>query len=225
MSRKLTSGADFPANYRGRLIRLAQVTTDTATHYFANQAVTFGDNPYKPWLVADEPIRRFRSLRVDAATLTLQNASKQMETLIFAEKFEGAAVKIFDLLFDLETPDTVELIRGVLTDRQMSEATVEWSIVPTWDSTTIDSPRRVDSRTCTFRFKGAECGYDPGIHAGSFTTCPKDFAACTERERTAKFPGFIHITNDLQRVFPPPPEIGTGGNPGGSGPGNSLNVS
>ncbi len=209
MARKLTGGGAFPSNYRGRLIRLAQVTTDVTTHYFAAASLNFGGNLYKTWLTADEPIRRFRSLRVDAATLKLQNADKQMEALIFAEKFEGAAVKIFDLLYDLATPDTVELIRGVLTDREMREAAVEWSIVPTWDSTTIDVPRRVYSRTCTFRFKAAECGYVDGVHADDpgtmlpFVSCPKDFAACTARERTARFPGFIHITNDLERVFPP----------------------
>ncbi len=227
MPRKLVNGADFPSGYRGRLIRLAEVTTEVGTHYFATERVSFGGNLHEPWLVANEAIRRHRSLQVDSAVLSLQNADRQMEALIFSEQFEGAKVKLLDLLYDLDPANALELVRGVLSDREMAEATVEWSIVPTWDATSVEAPRRVFSRTCTFRFKGAECGYVDGVDPDDpgtglpFLVCPKDFAACQARGRAHRYPGFIHITRELQQVYPPRSrdeiEDGNEGAPWGSG--------
>ncbi len=212
MPRQLVNGADFPSGYRGRLIRLAEVTTDVGTHFFATERVSFVGNLYEPWLVSNEAILRRRSLQVDSAMLSLQNADRQMEALIFAEQFEGAKVKLLDLLYDLDPANAMELVRGVLSDREMTEETVEWSIVPTWDATTVEAPRRVYSRTCTFRFKSPECGYVDGLDPDEtpgvpFATCPKDFQACVDRGRKQNFPGFIHVTQALQQAFPPPTSI------------------
>ena len=207
--RKLVSGAAYPTDYRGPTVRVVQISTDVQTHYLGEREVFWNGNSYKPWLVVDQAIQRFRSLQVDAATVKLQNADGQLEALIFAEKFEGASVRVLDILTALNPVDAMELIRGVMTDRSSNQQSSEWQIVPIWDPGTVESPRRVYSRTCTFRFKGAECGYVDGVDPDDpgtglpFVVCPKDFAACQARGRAHRYPGFIHITRELQQVFPP----------------------
>ena len=214
MARKLVSGAAFPRNYRGRTVRLAQITTNGRTHYFSTEPVTYDGNTYQDWLVMDAPLRRFRSLRVDSASLKLQNADGQLEALVFAQEFEGAEVRVLELLDDLTpTKDALELVRGVLADRAANQQFIEWSIVPAWDPVTVAAPGRVFSRTCTFRFKAPECGYRDGVSPHDpatgqpYLACPKDFAACQARGRRHRFPGFIHITRKLEQVYPSRPTV------------------
>lgn len=219
MPRNLVSGAAYPTNFRGQVIRLAEITTrkvsdnTIVTHYFATEETIYAGNLYKPWLVMDEPVHRFRSLQVPQSGIKLQNADGTLETLLAVQKWEGATVKILDFFPDVSDigegrPDAVELIRGVLGERQADEALASWPVVPAWDPATVEAPRRPFSRACTWRFKGNECGYVDGVDPNDpgtglpFVTCPKDVTACTARGRAHRFPGFIHISRELVQVYP-----------------------
>jgi hypothetical protein len=209
MPRKCVSGADYPVNYRGEKIRLAQITTirlsdgQPVNHYFAAKETDYAGEHYLPWLVMDQAIHLYRSLQVDAGAIKLQNTDGQLEAMITAERWEGAAVRILDYFTGLGEglTDAVELIRGVLSNRQADYTTMAWDIVPSWDPGTLEGPPRNYSRTCTWRFKSNQCGYT----TGGETTCDKTLATCTLRGRAHRFNGFLQVNATLEKVYTPRP--------------------
>jgi len=216
MPRKCVSGADYPVNYRGEKIRLAQITTIRLSdgqpiyRYFANKETDYAGEHYLPWLVMDQAIHLYRSLQVDAGAIKLQNTDGQLEAMIVAERWEGAAVRVLDYFTGLGEglTDAAELIRGVLSNRQAGYTTMAWDIVPDWDPGTLEGPPRNYSRTCTWRFKSNQCGYTTGEE----TTCDKTLATCTLRGRAHRFNGFLQVSLDLQRLYPSTmPRNGAGG--------------
>jgi hypothetical protein len=206
MPRKLVSGADYPTNYRGQVIRLAQVTAQVistglpVTHYFAAEETDYAAHHYLPWLVVDEAIQRYRSLQADSAVLKLQNIDGQLEVLLALERWEGALVRILDYFTGLGegVTDAVELIRGLLNERQADERATTWDIVPLWDATAIAVPPRKFSRTCTLRYKSEQCGSSSGE-----PTCDKTRTACLVRGATGRFNGFLQINATLEEVYRP----------------------
>jgi hypothetical protein len=208
MPRKCVSGAEYPTNYRGEKIRLAQITTIRLSdgqpiyRYFATKETDYAGEHYLPWLVMDQPIHLYRSLQVDAGAIKLQNTDGQLEAMIVVERWEGAAVRILDYFTGLGEglTDAVELIRGVLSNRQAGYTMMAWDIVPDWDPGTLEGPPRNYSRTCTWRFKSNQCGY-----VGAETTCAKTYAACTAHAQTHRFNGFLQVNATLEKVYTPPP--------------------
>ncbi len=198
--RTLISGAAWPVDYHGEVVRLLEVATDVGTHYWGSKQVTYDGHTYLAWLAMDESIHYYRSLQVDSGSVKLQNADAQMEALIFAERFEGAAARLSDYFVDLD--DAGILFQGILTERQADASTISWRLIPSWDPAQIEAPARNYTRVCPWRFKDAECGY-----AGGLTTCDKTFAACTTRARTHAFAGFLQVTADLQKVYLQIPQI------------------
>lgn len=195
--RKLLSGADWPTDYHGAIIHLVEIATDIQIHYWSTAAVaSHGGHAYAAWFVFDEPIHRYRSLEADYGSVKLQNTDGQMEGFIFAEKFDGAAVRILRYFVDLN--DAGELLRGLLTERQANEREISWRVIPTWDPNQIDGPPRNYARSCTWRFKSDQCGYT----TGGLTTCDKDYASCTARGQTHRFNGFLQVSADLAAVYP-----------------------
>jgi len=216
MPRKLISGAEYPEKYRGEVIRLAEIATNVAIHYFGAKQTIYLGHLYLPLLVMAEsgesgepqfvgaPIHRIRSQQVDGASITLQNADGQMEAWLLAEKWEGAAVRLLDFFPPLY--DACHLIRGALSNRQADDIYVSFDIVPDWDAGNIETPPRNYSRTCTWRFKKPPCGY-----VGDVTSCDKDYASCTAHGRTHRFNGFVQVNASLVSRYPPTRDGGGGG--------------
>jgi len=202
------SGADYPTNYRGEKIRLAQITTirlsdgQPVYHYFAAKETDYAGEHYLPWLVMDQAVHLYRSLQVDAGAIKLQNTDGQLQAMIVAERWEGAAVRTLDYFTALGEglTDAAEVIRGVLNNRQAGYTTMTWDIVPSWDPGTIEAPPRNYSRACTWRFKSNQCGY-----VGPETTCAKTYAACTAHGQAHRFNGFLQVNATLEKVYTPPP--------------------
>lgn len=200
MPRKCVSGADYPTAYRGQVIRLAEITTDVATHYYAEEETDYAGNHYLPGLIVPEAIHRYRSLQSDSASIALAN-TPALEALLFAEKWEGAAVRLLEYFTALGEglTDACELIRGLLNQRQANERLITWAIIPASDPQNLEAPARSFSRTCTWRFKDDRCGY-----AGGLGTCDKTWAQCTTRGRTHRFNGFLQVTATLERTYERP---------------------
>jgi hypothetical protein len=201
MPRKCISGADYPTAYRGQVIRLAEITTDVATHYFAEEETDYAGNHYLPGLIVPEAIHHYRSLQADSASIALAN-TPALEALLFAEKWEGAAVRLLDYFTALPEgrTDACELIRGLLNQRQAPERLISWTIIPASDPQNLEAPGQNFSRTCTWRFKDDRCGYT----TGGLTTCSKTYAACTTRGRTHRFNGFLQVNATLERTYERP---------------------
>ncbi len=199
MPRKLVSGADYPTAYRGQVIRLAEIATDVQTHYYAEEETDYAGNHYLPGLIVPEAIHRYRSLQSDSAAIALAN-TPALEALLFAEKWEGAAVRLLEYFTALPEgrTDACELIRGLLNNRQAPERLINWTIIPASDPQNLEAPDRCFSRTCTERFKSDRCGY-----TGELTTCSKTYAACTTRGRTHRFNGFLQVTATLEKIYTP----------------------
>jgi phage-related protein len=213
MARKLQSGADYPTGYLGALVHLVQVTTDTATHYFGTRAVTYDGHDYSSYLIFDSPVRRYRSLQADVAELKLANTDGVVEALLNAERFEGAKCILLEYFPDLVSPDAAELLRGVLSEQQAGEDVVSWRLIPEYDFAAIVLPERQFATTCSWRYKSPPCG-----SASGETSCPKDYAACVVRGATHRFNGFIQITTQLVRLYPPTPPRPPEGPHGPGGP-------
>ena len=205
--RKLVSGAAYPTNYRGQVIRLAQITTQviadssSVTRYFAAEETDWQNNHYRPWLKIDEAIHRYRSLQVDRCTIKLVN-SPELEVMLVEERWEGAAVRVLDFFTNIDgegNVDACELVRGVLGERSADEAWISWPVLPDWDAQSIEAPARNYGVDCSWRFKANECGY-PGT---DYMTCAKTFADCTLRAQTHRFNGFVQITRALKKIYPP----------------------
>lgn len=199
--RNTVGGSAYPVGYRGQVIRLAQITTDVQTHYFATEETDFDAHHYRPWLIIDEPIHYYRSFQANTAALKLQNVDGQLEDLLAAEKFSGAAVILYDYLTGLGAgwTEVIELIRGVLSERRGNPRTCGWQIVPKWDPGTVETPLRTISRDCPWKFKTNECGY-----AGAETTCDKTYDTCKNTMfNEHRFAGCIQITAALQQLYPP----------------------
>jgi phage-related protein len=222
--RLMQSGDFYPAGYQGAVVRLVEIITNAATHYFGEQEVTYNGNTYSAFLIADSPYKRYRSLQADAGDIKLANTDDAMEALLTSEQFEGAKCKLLEYFPDLDTPDACELGRGVLSEQAAGEDVVTWRMIPEFDFTGIAAPDRTFSTTCTWRFKSDPCGYQDGVDPDDpetslpFVACSKDFAACTARGRTHRFNGFIQITRTLTAVYPPADAGGAGGY-GGRPPG------
>ena len=203
MARKCVSGADYPTAYRGQVVRLAEITTDVATHYFAEEETDYAGNHYLPGLIVPEAIHRYRSLQADSASIALAN-TLALEALLFAEKWDGAAVRILDYFTALGEglTDACELIRGLLNNREANQQLISWTIIPAWDAQQIQAPARDFSRTCSWRFNypagtDLRCGY-PG---SGYTSCDKTFAACTARGQTHRFNGFLQVNATLETLY------------------------
>jgi hypothetical protein len=206
MPRKCVSGADYPTAYRGQVIRLAEITTDVAAHYYAEEETDYAGNHYLPGLIVPEPIHHYRSLQADSASMALAS-TPALEVLLFAEKWDGAAVRILDYFTAVPEGRTeaCELIRGLLNDRQANERMVLWTIIPASDLQNLEAPNRNFSRTCTWRFKSEPCGY-----AGGLSTCAKTWAECTTRGRTHRFNGFLQVNATLEKIYEHEPPEPTG---------------
>ena len=207
--RTTVGGSAYPVAYRGEVIRLAQITTDLATHYFATAETDFDGQHYLPWLIIDEAIHYYRSFQADSAAIKLQNVDGQVETLLAAEEFSGAKIILYDYFTGLGDgwTEVVELIRGVLSECQADEKTCGWQIVPTWDPASIEAPIRTIEHSCPWKYNSPECG-----HTGAPSTCDKTYATCNVTMANAhRFGGFIQITATLQALYPaatPPAETG-----------------
>jgi phage-related protein len=198
--RTLVSGNPYPVSYRGQVVRLAQIITDIQTHYFGSEETDYDGHHYRPWLIMEEPIHRYRSLQVDSGSLKLQNVTGELETLLAAENWEGAKVRILDYFTALPggVTDCCELLRGVLTEMNADQHEASWQIVPEWDPGTIEGPPRSFGRNCSWRYKSPECG-----STSSETTCDKTWAACAVRVATPRFNGFLQISTSLEQLYPP----------------------
>ena len=199
--RTTVGGTPYPVAYRGEIVRLAQITTNVQTHYFATSETDFDGQHYRDWLIIDEPIHYYRSFQADSAAIKLQNVDGQLEALLAAENFEGAAVILYDYFTGLGDgwTEAVELIRGLLSGRRSSSLTAAWDIVPTWDPASIEAPIRTVSHSCPWKYNSPECG-----HVGAPATCDKTYATCNVTMSNAhRFGGFLQITAALQQLYPP----------------------
>jgi len=182
-------------------VRLAQITTDVQTHYFATAETDFDAHHYRPWLIMDEPIHYYRSFQADSAAIKLQNVDGQLEALLAAEEFEGAAIILYDYFTGLGDGWTavVELIRGRLSGKRADRKTGAWQIVPSWSPTNVKAPMRVIGHNCPFKYNANDCG-----HVGAPATCDKTHNTCNVTMANAhRFGGFIQITAALQQLYPP----------------------
>jgi hypothetical protein len=213
------SGNDYPINYRGQVIRLAEITTTRiadgvkVTHYFATEETDYAGQHYVPWLVMDEAIHRYRSLQVDDTSIKLVNVDAAMEALLWAERWEGAETRLLDYFTNLGEglTDACELLRGVLTERQANEREITWRVIPSWDPSSIQAPPRSFTRPCSWKFKSASCGY-----VSAETTCDKTLATCTLRGQQHRFNGFLQANAYLSHTYPAGPSGGATGGAGGS---------
>jgi hypothetical protein len=207
----MVSGADYPTGYRGQVIRLAEITTDVATHYYAEEETDYAGNHYLPGLILPEAVHRYRSLQADSASIALANTSA-LEALLFGENWDGAAVRVLDYFTGLTEgrTDACELIRGLLNSREANEQLITWTIIPSWDPQAVEAPGRDFARICTERFKSDRCGY-----TGALSTCDKTWAACTTRARTHRFNAFLQVNSTLETVYPPSSEQLGAGRDGG----------
>ncbi|MFA5056658.1 MAG: hypothetical protein WC485_00970 [Opitutaceae bacterium] len=188
--------------YRGEIVRLAQITTDTATHYFANRETDFTGQHYLPWLIVDDAIEHSKS-SPDTGSLTLQNVDGQLAALMDAEDWEGATVIIYEYFTGLGAgwTEAAELTRGRLNAYEAGPTTCRWDIIPLYDTATIKAPLRQVTQPCPFRFKSPECGY-----AGAESSCDKTYATCNVTMGNAhRFGGCIQINAALQQAYPAQP--------------------
>lgn len=197
MPRTCLSGAAWPLAYRGQVLRLAQIYTDVATHYFGEDETDYAGHHYLPGLIVNQPVHRYRSLQSDRGGIALAN-TLALEALLFAEKWDGALVIILECFTALEpAADACEIARGLLTNRQASDNLITWDMIPVWDPQQVSAPPRNFSRTCTWRFKSDPCGY-----TSTETDCDKTFARCTVLARTFRFNGFLQVNSTLESTYP-----------------------
>lgn len=222
MPRTTQAGTAYPRQYRGETVRLAQVTTNLKTHYFADAETDFNGQHYIGWLIVDEPIHRYDSLQRDDASLKLSNVTGDLEAMVFAEVWEGALVVLLDYFTALGKglTATVELIRGKLGARvQADEQIMAWNLLPLYDPQKISAPSEIFAENCGFRFKDNRCGYVNGVDPNDpatglpFVLCDKNLAHCQARGRAHRYPGFVQVTFDLIKLYPPKahPASGSGG--------------
>ena len=160
MPRELSSDAK---NYAGPFYWLADITTPSGVpHFFwsGEREQVIAGKTYQPYLRITEPVRRTRSLRVDAGSIELLNADLAVAVLLAAEPngFEGARCILSQFLLGIE--DTVEIIRGRLTEQQEDEEAVRLRLVAELEPAQIDVHARTAAQLCTWPFARPTCGYD-----------------------------------------------------------------
>ncbi len=160
MPRNLSSDAK---NYSGPFVWLADITTPSgAPLYFwsGEREQVIAGKTYQPYLRITEPVRRTRSLRVDAGSIELLNADLTVAALLAAEPngFEGARCVLSHFLLGIEK--TVEIIRGRLTEQQEDEEAIRLRLVAELEPAQIDVHARAAAQLCTWPFARPPCGYD-----------------------------------------------------------------
>ena len=206
MPRELSAAAKA---YAGPVVWLAEITTPTQTHYFADDEVPFGGQTYKPYPRITGAVRLTRSLQVNSAEIELIATDLYVANLLSSEQFEGAKCVLKQLLLGLE--ETFEVIRGRLTDQELRDDAVGFRLISEPDYLTIDAQARNYAQLCTWRFKSPQCGY-----TGGATSCNKTFTNCQSHGCQHRFNGFPSVTKPLQQIYSEsqPPIGGAGGGAG-----------
>jgi hypothetical protein len=99
----------------------------------------------------------------------------------------GAAVLVYEVKWDVSTGaqlSPVKLFAGVVTAVKYDGASAELTCA-TRASLTAGMVGRVQSRLCTYTFKGARCAY-----AGATTSCDHTLATCTTLGNQVRFGGW-----------------------------------
>jgi hypothetical protein len=146
------------------MVWLADVTPRSgATHFFAEDQVSFGGNAYQPYLRLLAGPRFSRSLKADAAEVELLNADLAAGLLLQTENFEGAACELKQLLLGID--EAVVIFRGRLTEQEETDLGVRFRLVSELDPAQIDVHARRYAQLCTWRFgqpdRPSPCGYAP----------------------------------------------------------------
>jgi len=191
------------AQYGSPVCHLLTFTVGDASFYFAEDAVSFQGQSYRPWLILESPIHYSQKLQLDPVTLTLQNVSLDVAAILqsLGSDIQGAEATLRRLY--LSANDAVTLYVGSIGALDIDERNVTITLVGDLDPTATQVPVRRYSATCVWDFKDADCGYTAGSDPADpstgapFVSCPKDFLSCGARGRQHRFPGFLHISRDL----------------------------
>ncbi|MFQ5817981.1 MAG: hypothetical protein ACE5H2_08510 [Terriglobia bacterium] len=149
--------------YTGPVVWLAEITTRTATHYFAEDEVNFAGQTYLPYLRLTSGVRRSRSLLLDAGTIELLNADLYIASLLDTQstsggEFEGATYILKQLLVGIE--EAVEVLRGRLSEQSQGDEAVSFRLVAELEPARIETQPRAYAQLCTWPFAKPTCGYD-----------------------------------------------------------------
>jgi len=216
MSRELSVAAKI---YPGPIVWLAEITTPTQTHYFADDQVSFGGNTYLSYLRLTSGVRNLRGLQVNSAEIELIATDLYIAGLLGTEQFDGALCLLKCLLVGLE--EAFVVLQGRITDVELGDEAASLRVISEPDWATITAQARNYEQACTWRFKSAQCGY-----AGAETSCNKTFAQCKDvMANQHRFNGFPTVTPPLTDIYTEPyPPVGDGGGDGGGGDGGDGDI-
>ena len=204
------------------------VTADSTTFRFTDlpESYTFGGATWLPYLLWDSAVRYSRGLEVDGGVVRLSNIDLILAQNLRDTDFEGATATLEKFFLDAE--EAVTIFQGRVLRAEVTDQAAEFRLGGDLDPTGRQFPKRNYSALCPWRFKGAECGYQDGVDPNDpgtgqpYEVCPKDFDACTDRGRTHRFGGFVHVTREVTEAVEGtgavPPTVQTPQLPPGSVP-------
>lgn len=204
---------------QGRTAHLLKIVAGATTFRFTDlpESYSFESATWLPYLLWDAAVRYTRGLEMDGGVVRLSNIDRTLAQNLRDTDFEGATAQLRK--FFLEANEAVVIFEGRIFQSEVTENAAEFRLGSEFDPTAMQFPKRDYAALCPWLFpgvdggfKGDECGYISPPDPGPFTTCPKDFSACTARGRTHRFGGFVHITREVSEVIQDAP---AGAYPGG----------
>jgi lambda family phage minor tail protein L len=164
-------------------------------HYTSHEAnITFDGVLYTAFGISHSSVDENSAGEVDTVTLTLSNASRLIQAYLELYDWRKKKVIIKQIwLDDLSTPTNVKEDSYYVDSYSASYESVSFILSTLFNLSGVQIPsRRYERNSCSWRFKGAECGY-----AGAETTCNKTLARCTVLANDSRYGGFPSIPGRL----------------------------